>query len=860
MPFQKSMPYVILSAALLAPAAVLAQAGQPQTWQEDTAYLQQLSPAQAAAQPATLKQIRSDATLWISAHPQSDLKLAAAPAEPLTTDTAAVEIKELDRVVTAIVAKDPTHPFHLGSVTVNVTAPLTQISTVSDGITQTELAEHNEFNAASAMEYLPGVTLTHSYSGRNQQQISVHGFGYLQVPIYVDGILINDPYDATLDFREIPTSDIAEIQISKGFSSALLGPGALGGAINVVTKEAQKKIEGEMLVGGYSGEGFLSSLRLGSRMNKFFVEGSLDWQQDNYIPLSGNFLTNLAQSNDQLNNSYMQNAKYAGRLGWTPNSKSEYVFSYLNQKANSGIPLNTGNDPWDGTNCSNLALQNSANLYSCYGNAMNAMFAFRSWQFWDRTAYYFNSSTALGSKSTFKTRVFYDQFPNKMNFYTVPGSITAPPVYTQSMLAPGSITFYDDHSDGFTAQFDSSLIRRNALSASFYFKDDTHHEVPISSAGVPAGALAAGITSMRDRMQTASIGVQDVISFSDNLTATVGMSFDHLDGLRATNGSSYFAFVSPQCPANSNANDYTACTPHQWAYNPLATVAYNFRDSGRLYFGFSQKSRFPVMKDMYSFKMGKGIPNPTLKSESSDNYEVGYSRKFARNTSAQLDYFYSDLRNAIESITAPTSVYNLYPGACSSPNQCSVNENASREAHQGAELTVRTAPLSSLAFEANYTYTNKEIEGFTFAGQQISGYPCGTGDYLAVGTGSTANTNTTITDNSCLTPTDLPKNKAVATASWVLPFKATLDSTLRYEGGSKVIDSYHIGSGRSAVYYEGPIALSHFATWDLGGSMTIYKGAVAQAGVKNLLDRNYYQTLDIPEEGRNWFINMRYTF
>ena len=125
MPFQKFMPYLILSAALLAPAAVLAQAGQPQTWAEDTAYLQQLSPAQAVAQPATLKQIRSDASLWIAAHPASDLTLAAAPAEPLTTDTAAVEIKELDRVVTAIVAKDPTHPFHLGSVTVNVTAPVT---------------------------------------------------------------------------------------------------------------------------------------------------------------------------------------------------------------------------------------------------------------------------------------------------------------------------------------------------------------------------------------------------------------------------------------------------------------------------------------------------------------------------------------------------------------------------------------------------------------------------------------------------------------------------------------------------------------------------------------------------------------
>jgi iron complex outermembrane receptor protein len=54
--------------------------------------------------------------------------------------------------------------------------------------------------------------------------------------------------------------------------------------------------------------------------------------------------------------------------------------------------------------------------------------------------------------------------------------------------------------------------------------------------------------------------------------------------------------------------------------------------------------------------------------------------------------------------------------------------------------------------------------------------------------------------------------------------------------------------------------MSHFATWDLAGTVPIYKGATMQAGVKNLLDRNYYYVLQYPEEGRNWFINMRYRF
>ena len=876
--FKKYLLFVTLCALLLTlPAAVFAQAGTSQTWSQDITTLQQLTPAQAAAQPGTLHRIRTDVEQWIKAHPDSKLQLAAAPPQPLNAESAKAEIKELNRVLAAIIARDPNHPFHLGMVTVNVTAPGSQISTLSDVITQSDFAEHNEFNAASAMEYLPGVSETHSYSGRNQQQISVHGFGYLQVPVFVDGILINDPYDATLDFREIPTTDIAEIQISKGFSTALLGPGALGGAINIVTKEPQKKYEGEMMVGGYAGDGFLSSLRLGSRMNKFFVEGSLDWQQDDYTPLSGNFITNLAQPTDKLNNTNMHNAKYSGRIGWTPNSNSEYVFTYLNQKANSGIPVSAGNDPWDATNCSNYALSLLTSPYSCYTSAMGT--PFRSWQFWDRTAYYFNSLTALGSKSSFKTRVFYDQFPNLMNFYTVSSSITGPPVYNPSELNLGYITFYDDHSDGFTAQFDTSLVRRNALSASFYFKDDTHHEVPISSSGVPntavttstasvPGALSAGITTYSDRFQTASIGLQDVISLSDNMSATVGMSIDHLDGLHAANSSTYYAFVYPQCPSNTNPYNTTACTPHQWSYNPMGTIAYDFGNSGRAYFGFSQKSRFPVMKDMYSFKMGQGIPNPQLQSESSDNFEVGYSRSFPAHTSAQVEYFYSHLRNAIEKLSsAPLDIYNEYPaGTCSSQASCSIDMNATAEAHQGTELIVHTVPLKQLTFDANYTYTNKEIDGFNDPGASASvPGPCYTGDYLALGTGSVASTSTTAVDNACLTPTDLPKHKAVATVNWVLPFKASLNSTLRYEGGNKAIDSYKAkyyngATTTSNYYYEGPVSLSHFATWDLGGSFYFYKDVAVQAGVKNVLDRNYFDTLDIPEEGRNSFVNVRYTF
>ena len=47
---------------------------------------------------------------------------------------------------------------------------------------------------------------------------------------------------------------------------------------------------------------------------------------------------------------------------------------------------------------------------------------------------------------------------------------------------------------------------------------------------------------------------------------------------------------------------------------------------------------------------------------------------------------------------------------------------------------------------------------------------------------------------------------------------------------------------------------------DLGVVAPIRYGLTAQAGIKNLFDRNYYYTAGYPEAGRNWYLNLRYRF
>ncbi|HEV3061534.1 MAG TPA: hypothetical protein VGY48_25010 [Vicinamibacterales bacterium] len=57
-----------------------------------------------------------------------------------------------------------------------------------------------------------------------------------------------------------------------------------------------------------------------------------------------------------------------------------------------------------------------------------------------------------------------------------------------------------------------------------------------------------------------------------------------------------------------------------------------------------------------------------------------------------------------------------------------------------------------------------------------------------------------------------------------------------------------------------PLPVASFTTVDVGGRMPIRSGISVQAGVKNLLDANYYYWKGFPEAGRAAYVTIRYAF
>jgi iron complex outermembrane receptor protein len=771
---------------LLDASTVLGQAKQLLQWREDLAYIQNSPAAELETQLDAVEQIRTGVEFWLKLHPSSKVQLQSAPPQPWSSEQILKEVSVLRAAIEAVLKEGPGKSFELGVTEISVTAEVSPLAPITDSIDYSKMKDFEAVNLAEAVPYLPGLSVDHK-SARNQTGVMIRGFDTRQVGLYLDNVPIYVPYDGYADISRFLTSDISEIQVAKGFSSPLLGPNGLGGAINLVSRQPERKMEGDLAIGTGSGDMLQAGVHLGSRWRRFFLWGGLDWLQTDYFPISGDFVLNTQQPTYDRINSYQRDVRYNGRVGWTPRGQDQYVFTYSNQKADYGAP------PYSGADTQNNKVR------------------YWQWPYWNRDSYYFNSNTGLGEPSSIKFRAFYDHYPNGLNMFTDS---------TYSALSGSSA--YDDHSEGFSSEFSTRMLPRHTLSASFFFKDDTHKE---NGASYKNG-IAAIEPWRKDRDQLASIGLQDAITLSARMRATVGFSADHLNAVEAQdlitttvgsgkNATTTYSVGPFECASSLAGGSPSSCLAHVWSYNPLASLSYSVAKSGTLFFTFAMKSHFPTLKDRYSYKNGQAIPNPTLQPEHSRNWSLGYAHVFAFNTMMQLDLFRSDVYDAIQNATIPSE----FPDQCPTMplGTCRQSVNVGKEVHQGVEFTVRSSPLSRLTLNANYTFLNRTISG---PKNMLGVFPTGT-----------------------------PKHKTIATASLRLPHEMLLLATARYESGT-------ITTNDSGLI----IPASKFATADLGGIIPIFGGMNLQVGVKNLFDRNYYYQEGYPEAGRNWYLNARYRF
>ena len=108
----------------------------------------------------------------------------------------------------------------------------TSVALVSD----TDLAHRAVETVDEAVNRAPGVLFLNGQVNIRGSSGFVEGLGS-RVLLLVDGVPANQGDRGGIDWDMVPLADVARVEVVKGAGSSLYGSAALGGVVNIITRE-----------------------------------------------------------------------------------------------------------------------------------------------------------------------------------------------------------------------------------------------------------------------------------------------------------------------------------------------------------------------------------------------------------------------------------------------------------------------------------------------------------------------------------------------------------------------------------------------------------------------------------------------
>ncbi|NOT27697.1 MAG: TonB-dependent receptor [Acidobacteria bacterium] len=506
-----------------------------------------------------------------------------------------------------------------------------------------------------AVNVVPGVVSTFDSNGRrNESDIFVRGFGRWQVPLMVDGVRIYLPADNRLDYARFLTADIAEVQIEKGYASVLAGPGAMGGAINLVTRQPTKlfEVEGSLWSGGRSdAEGWNGYAMVGTRQRLFYAQASANYSDRDYWSLSGDYTpsSNSLQPAGRRLSSDSSDSRYNVKAGWTPNDTDEYAVNFIKQLGEKGAPLNVVNNPPVPPN------------------------SYWRWPYWDVQNTAFLSKTQIGRTGYVKSRLYYNTFANGLDAFD-DGSYT-----TQS--ANGRFhSPYDDHAYGLSVESGLDAGSRNTLKSAVFYRTDVHKEQQTSRPTHPT--LASSEPIQEQAQYTWSLALEDTVHVRPSVDVVGGISFDQYEVTKSEDfNTARGVFEYPKGGAD--------------AFNWQTAMIWRYSTNAQVHASVSDRARFPLIFELYSTRFGFATPNPDLGPERATNLEAGWKGRVAEALRLEGTVFYSDVRDLIQTVVLPDTTTQT--------------QNVGDGRFYGFEVAVESPLSTQMTVGGNYTALRRSI-------------------------------------------------------------------------------------------------------------------------------------------------------
>jgi outer membrane cobalamin receptor len=142
-------------------------------------------------------------------------------------------------VLPSIVASADDADLQMERIVVTATRTATTILDSPDNvtvITADELSAAGVATVAEALEAVAGVEIADIGTAGSVKSVRIRGSASAQVLVLVDGVRMNDSRQGATDLSLLPVEMIERIEVVRGGTSALYGADALGGVVNIITK------------------------------------------------------------------------------------------------------------------------------------------------------------------------------------------------------------------------------------------------------------------------------------------------------------------------------------------------------------------------------------------------------------------------------------------------------------------------------------------------------------------------------------------------------------------------------------------------------------------------------------------------
>lgn len=242
---------------------------------------------------------------------------------------------KLSMVVLSLLLAVPSYPAEVFLSVTRSDLPVTDAPVNASIVKADKAAETTARTVADAIELEPGIVIRRSGTTGSTQFPSLRGFASKQVLLVIDDVPQVPDLTGTVDLSRIPLDQVERIEILRGGASAVYGPNAEGGVIQVVTRRPATKVDAELATELGSLGTYSNRLRAGTSQG----------------PVKAQFTASRLTSEGFQENGYSQASFFSGHLSYDSGDLGRLSYDGSGSRGTLGLPSGTPVPlgEWDGT-------------------------------------------------------------------------------------------------------------------------------------------------------------------------------------------------------------------------------------------------------------------------------------------------------------------------------------------------------------------------------------------------------------------------------------------------------------------------------------------------------------------------------